>query len=113
MIYYQTIPSIGKTVGALLYIATVSRPDIEVSVNILSRRNEIPRERDWSAVKRIIRHLKATAELKLIINKDKEPILTAFCDADWANDKSDRNSASGMYSNLVIAQFNGSFIHGS
>ncbi|GBN79737.1 hypothetical protein AVEN_56089-1 [Araneus ventricosus] len=35
-----------KAVGALLYIATVSRPDIAVAVNILSRRNEKPRERD-------------------------------------------------------------------
>ncbi|GBN12713.1 Retrovirus-related Pol polyprotein from transposon TNT 1-94 [Araneus ventricosus] len=84
-----------KAVGALLYIATVSRPDIAVAVNILSRRNEKPRERDWNAVKRIIRYLKTTAELKLIINVDKEPILTAFCDADWANDKSDRKSTSG------------------
>ncbi|GBM89165.1 Retrovirus-related Pol polyprotein from transposon TNT 1-94 [Araneus ventricosus] len=84
-----------KAVGALLYIATVSRPDIAVAVNILSRRNEKPRERDWNAVKRIIRYLKTTAELKLIINMDKEPILTAFCDADWANDKSDRKSTSG------------------
>ncbi|GBN90327.1 Retrovirus-related Pol polyprotein from transposon TNT 1-94 [Araneus ventricosus] len=84
-----------KAVGALLYIATVSRPNIAVAVNILNRRNEKPRERDWKAVKRIIRYLKTTAELKLIINMDKEPILTAFCDADWANDKSDRKSTSG------------------
>ncbi|GBM09373.1 putative mitochondrial protein AtMg00810 [Araneus ventricosus] len=84
-----------QEVGALLYVATVSRPDISVAVNILSRKNEKPRERDWNAVKRIIRYLKTTAELKLIINIDKEPILTAFCDADWANVKSDRKSTSG------------------
>ncbi|GBN07228.1 hypothetical protein AVEN_4336-1 [Araneus ventricosus] len=55
--------------GALLYVATLSRPDISVAGNILSRRNEKPREGDWNAVKRIIRNLKTTAELKLIIRK--------------------------------------------
>ncbi|GBM70587.1 Copia protein [Araneus ventricosus] len=84
-----------QAIRTLLYVATVSRPDISVAVNILSRRNEKPRERDWNAVKRIIRYLKTTAELKLIINKNKEPILNALCDADWANDKSNRKSTSG------------------
>ncbi|GBO15518.1 hypothetical protein AVEN_189587-1 [Araneus ventricosus] len=79
-----------QAVGALLYVATVPKPDISVAVNILSRRNEKPRERDWNVVKRIIRYLETTAELKLIISKDKEPILNAFCDADWENDKSSR-----------------------
>ncbi|GBN77590.1 Retrovirus-related Pol polyprotein from transposon RE2 [Araneus ventricosus] len=53
-----------KAVGALLYIATVSRPAIVVIVNILSRRNEKPRERDWNAAKRITSYLKTIAELK-------------------------------------------------
>ncbi|GBL76859.1 Retrovirus-related Pol polyprotein from transposon TNT 1-94 [Araneus ventricosus] len=89
------LPNNTKYIKAVLYIATVSRPDISVAVYILSRRNEKPRERDWNSVKRIIRYLKTAAELKLIISKDKEPILTSFYDADRANDKSDRNSISG------------------
>ncbi|GBN01359.1 Retrovirus-related Pol polyprotein from transposon TNT 1-94 [Araneus ventricosus] len=84
-----------QAIGTLLYVAIVSRPDTSVAVNILRRRNEKPRGRDWNAEKRIIRYFKTTAELKLIINKDKEPILNASCDVDWANEKSNRKSTSG------------------
>ncbi|GBM28775.1 Retrovirus-related Pol polyprotein from transposon RE2 [Araneus ventricosus] len=80
--------------GALLYVATTARPDISVAVNILSRRNGKPRERDWNA-ESLIRYLKTTAELKLIINQEKEPISNSFCDSDWENDKLNRKSTSG------------------
>ncbi|GBN77211.1 hypothetical protein AVEN_199286-1 [Araneus ventricosus] len=58
-----------EAVGTL-YAATVSIPVIAVVVNILSRRNERPRERDWNSVKRTIRYLKTRAELKFIISED-------------------------------------------
>ncbi|XP_035231650.1 uncharacterized mitochondrial protein AtMg00810-like [Stegodyphus dumicola] len=45
-----------QAVGALLYIATISRPNIACSVNLLSRRNEKPRNIDWNAVKKVIRY---------------------------------------------------------
>lgn len=35
-----------QAIGSLLYIATVSRPDIAVAVGILSRRVENPTEQD-------------------------------------------------------------------
>ncbi|CAL1293062.1 unnamed protein product [Larinioides sclopetarius] len=57
-----------QAVGALLYISTVTRPDISAAVNILSRRNEKPRAKDWEAVKRTIRYLKTTINLKLTFN---------------------------------------------
>lgn len=49
-----------QAVGALLYISTISKPDISAAVNILSRTNERPREKDSKAVKRTIRYLKTT-----------------------------------------------------
>lgn len=49
-----------KAVGGLLYVATVTRPDISTVVNILSRRNETSREKYWNSVKRTIRYLNNT-----------------------------------------------------
>lgn len=84
-----------QAIGALLYIATVTRPDISVAVNILSRRNENPREKDWNAVKRVIKYLNTTKNLNLIISKEEQPVLTTYADADWAGDTSDRKSTTG------------------
>lgn len=38
---------------------------------------------------------KNTKCLKLIISKEKDPVLTPFADSDWARDKTDRKSNSG------------------
>jgi len=43
----------------LLYLATVSRPDIATAVVVLSRRVENPTEH-WNAVKSVLRYLKST-----------------------------------------------------
>ena len=40
-----------QAVGSLVYIVTVTRPDIMSATNILSRKNEKPRQADWNAVK--------------------------------------------------------------
>ncbi|CAL1265951.1 unnamed protein product [Larinioides sclopetarius] len=84
-----------QAVGALLYISTVTRPDISAAVNILSLRNEKPRAKDWEAVKRTIRYLKTTVNLKLTFNTSEQPVLRAYADSDWANDPTDRKSTSG------------------
>lgn len=84
-----------QAVGALLYISTVSRPDISAAVNILSRRNEHPRAKDWEAVKRTIRYLKTTINLKLTYTDVEKPVLRAYADSDWASDPKDRKSTSG------------------
>lgn len=84
-----------QAIGALLYIATISRPDITAAVNILSRRNEKPRQQDWNAAKRVIAYLYSTKELNLTISTNEPPTLKCYADADWAGDKSDRKSTSG------------------
>ena len=84
-----------QAVGAMLYIATTTRPDITAAIGILCRRVSNPRQRDWNAVKRVIRYLKQTVNLKLKISADNNCELVGYVDADWAGDISDRKSTSG------------------
>ncbi|HEY0222470.1 MAG TPA: hypothetical protein VGC17_06750, partial [Lactovum miscens] len=81
-----------RAVGALLYIATVTRPDVANAVNLLSRRTEKLRSKDWNAIKKLISYLNTTKTLKLMIYKD-DSTLTAY--ADWGGDPTTRASTSG------------------
>lgn len=86
-----------KIIGMLLYISRHSRPDISASVCILSQKLKEPRELDLSEAKRVIRYLKATKHLKLHLSDPAtKTILTAFSDANWAEDKNDRKSNTGF-----------------
>src|SRR6218665_3036591 len=76
-----------QAVGALLYMATTTRPDIAVAV--LCRRVSKPRLCDWTAVKRVIRYLKETKNLKLRLGASNNLELVGYVDA---GDNSDRKS---------------------
>ncbi|GFU47248.1 retrovirus-related Pol polyprotein from transposon TNT 1-94 [Nephila pilipes] len=89
-----------QAIGALLYISTVSRPDVSLTVNKLGRRNEIPTEKDWTALKKLIMYLNTTNHVlnhvlnhnfNLVINNMSPPVLTYYTDADWASYTSTRN----------------------
>jgi len=84
-----------QAVGALLYVATTTRPDITAAIGILCRRVSNPRQRDWNAVKRLMRYLKQTISLKLKLSADNNLELVGYVDADWGGDVSDRKSTSG------------------
>jgi len=83
-----------QAIGSLLYIATVSRPDIATAVGILCRKVEKPTEQDWRAIKRIIRYLSSMREKGLKLPSASEEELECFVDADWAGDQNDRKSTS-------------------
>lgn len=90
-----------KLIGMLLYLGINTRPDIAASIAILSKRVEKPRNIDISEVKRVIRYLKGTQDLKLKLNdKTKPQELIAYSDANWAEDTLDRKSTSGHYCSL-------------
>lgn len=84
-----------RAIGALLYIATVTRPDIALAVNLLSRKNESPSKNDWKAVLRLIDYLHSTKDIYLQIDSDSSPILTCYTDADYASDLTTRRSTGG------------------
>lgn len=84
-------------VGALLYVAVNTRPDISASVSILSRRTSEPTEVDWLELKRVVRYLVKTMDykLKLSCNVDDPFKLVGYSDADWSGDTVDRKSNTG------------------
>lgn len=87
-----------ELVGCLMYLMNTSRPDLSLSVNILSRFQKCPTESLWKGLKRILRYLQGTANLALLYPKNinlKED-LVGFADADWAGNIFDRKSTSGF-----------------
>lgn len=83
-----------EAVGCLLYLSQGTRPDIAYIVNVLSRYNNKPTAQHWSALKRVLRYLKATINYKLTFKRDDSDII-GYCDADWANQTDDRRSCTG------------------
>ena len=91
-----------QLIGALLYLAVNTRPDIVASVTILSQHNKAPTTADWSEAKRVARYLHGTKDAELRLGKKgSAPTLVGYADADWAENRFDRKSNSGY----VFRQF--------
>lgn len=84
-------------VGALLYVAVNTRPDVAACVSILSRKISEPSEVDWTELKRVVRYLLLTSDykLRLSVNRQERMVLLGYSDADWGGDPTDRKSVTG------------------
>jgi histone deacetylase 1/2 len=93
-----------SAVGGLQYL-TLTRPDISFSVNKVCQFLSAPTDVHWTAVKRILRYLKQTQSIGLLLQKSSSLLLSGFADADWAGCPDDRRSTGGhaifLGSNLV------------
>jgi hypothetical protein len=90
-------------VGGLRYL-THTRLDIAYAVGFVSRFMEDPREDHWTAVKRLLRYVKGTADQGIVFPRsgDKEALrLVIFSDADMAGD------IDGRWSTSVVLVFLG------
>lgn len=79
--------------GALNYLATISRPDISHAVSKLSQFNSHPHQEHFIAAKHILRYLRNDLEVCLTYKSNNE--LFCYTDADWGSDETDRKSYSG------------------
>ena len=96
-----------EAIGALLFLAMVSRPDIAYAVGVLSRRAEKPTQADWNAVRRIFKYLKGSTKRGLYFRggRKRNMRLNAYSDSDFANDVQTRRSTTGY-----ILKLNGNVI---
>ena len=72
--------------GALMYLATHTRPDISFVVNLLSRFSSCPTQRHWNGIKHVLRYLQGTKDLGLYYTNYNKDGLVGFADAGYLSD---------------------------
>jgi hypothetical protein len=98
------VKTFQEKVGTLLYASISTRPDIAFAVNQLTQRMLAPTVADAKACDRVFRFLAGTRDYGLLFgrNTDQPMAISAYADADWGSDKSDRKSITGW-----VAMING------
>lgn len=83
-------------IGCLMYIMACTRPDLSFTVNFLSRFGNKNNQSLWTHLKRVLRYLKGSMDLKLTyIRSNYNDVLCGFVDSDWGSDEIDRKSTTG------------------
>ena len=83
-------------IGSLLYL-TISRPDILFSICICTRFQSNPKESHMLAVKKILKNLRRTQNIRLGFSKQTSIDLIGYSDTDYGRYKIDRKSTSITY----------------
>ncbi|KAK4397363.1 Secreted RxLR effector protein [Sesamum angolense] len=96
-------------IGALMYLANNTRPDITFSVNLLARYSSTPTKRHWNGVKHILRYLRGTSDMGLYFERHenaKATNLVGYSDAGYLSDPHKVISQSGyvfMYGGTAVS----------
>jgi len=100
----ESIPYINA-VGSLMYLATMTRPDIAYAASVLACFNSNPGMVHWKAVKHVFRYLKGSADLRLEYGCDPaigKAMFNTYCDADHRGDRDRGKSTSGYMVKLGL-----------
>jgi hypothetical protein len=95
-----------EAVGSLLWLARTSRPDILYAVNQLGAHAINPNSSHVTAVRRVLRYLKGTKDLKMTLKKADNIILRAFVDADYAGEPEENDHPMRSLTGMIA------YIHG-
>jgi hypothetical protein len=90
-----------QLVGHLNYLANNTRPDISGVVSDLGRHMANPGMAHWKLAKRLLRYIAGTKDLGITFSGSKGEdtirlVLTAYIDADFAEDRDTRRSHTGL-----------------
>ncbi|CAN1250021.1 Copia protein [Linum perenne] len=84
-----------SAIGALMYLASHTRPDISFAVNLLARYSSSPTRRHWNGVKHILRHLQGTQDMGLFYSSESNIGLVGYADAGYLSDPHTGRSQTG------------------
>jgi hypothetical protein len=84
-------------VGSLMWLATMSRPDIAYAVIHLAQFNANPGRAHWNAALRVLRYLKGTRDYALVLGGagGTRSEFVGYSDSSWGNDWDDGRSVAG------------------
>lgn len=85
-----------ELVGCLMYLMLGTRPDISFTLNYYSKFQDKATDETFEHLKRVLRYLKESSDLKLIYKRQDKPELITYVDANWGGDLNDRRSITGF-----------------
>ncbi|CAA7027432.1 unnamed protein product [Microthlaspi erraticum] len=71
-----------RLVGRLIYLS-ITGPDLTYIVHILSQFMQTPLVAHWEAALRVVRYLKGTPAQGVLLRRDSNLTITAYCDSDY------------------------------
>jgi hypothetical protein len=84
-----------SAIGALMYLANCTQPDIAFSINLLSRYSSAPTRRHWNVVKHVLRYLRETTDMRLFYSKGSNSQLVGYANAGFLSDSHKGRSRTG------------------
>ena len=87
---------VREAIGSLMWLLTMTRPDITNAVRAVARYAHEPTERLWQAIMKILSYLNGTRSLGITNVRDSGLSLNVYADADYTSKENDRRSVSGI-----------------
>ncbi|GJW66263.1 retrovirus-related pol polyprotein from transposon TNT 1-94 [Tanacetum coccineum] len=84
-----------SAIGALMFLASHTRPDIIFSLHLLARYISCPTRRHWNGVKHIFRYLQGTKDIGLYFTNLSNTSLVGFADVGYMSDPHNGISQTG------------------
>jgi hypothetical protein len=75
-----------SAIGALMYLANNTMPDITLTVNCPARHSTTPIMYHWNGIKNILQYLNDTIDLGLFFQRNQESDLIGYADVDYLSD---------------------------
>lgn len=85
-----------RLIGRLIYL-TITRPELGYSVHILAQFMHAPQLDHWDAALRVVCYLKGRPGLGVLLRRDSDLSVSAYCDSDWESCPVTRRSLTGYF----------------